>query len=68
LESVGRPGARSTGAAELADVAEAAGIAHVEARTEPGEATRRARELAAERGAVALVFGSHYLLRHASEA
>jgi dihydrofolate synthase / folylpolyglutamate synthase len=68
LESVGRPGARSTDAAELAEVGQAAGIAHVEARVEPSDATRRARELARERGAVALVFGSHYLLRYASEA
>jgi dihydrofolate synthase / folylpolyglutamate synthase len=68
LESVGRPGARSTDASELAEVGQTAGIAHVEARVEPGDATRRARELARERGAVALVFGSHYLLRYASEA
>jgi dihydrofolate synthase/folylpolyglutamate synthase len=68
LESVGRPGARSTDAAELAAVGQAAGIAHVEARAEPADAARRARELARERGAVALVFGSHYLLRYASEA
>jgi dihydrofolate synthase/folylpolyglutamate synthase len=68
LESVGRPGARSTTAVELAALAEAAGIAHVEACVEPADAASRARQLAHERGAVALVFGSHYLLRYASEA
>jgi dihydrofolate synthase/folylpolyglutamate synthase len=68
LESVGRPGARSLEAAELARVATAAGIGLVEAVPDPHEALTRARDLAAERGAVALVCGSHYLLRYASEA
>jgi dihydrofolate synthase / folylpolyglutamate synthase len=66
LESVGRPGASSIGSAELADLARTAGIADVEARPDPDEAVARARELALKTGAVALVFGSHYLLRYAS--
>jgi dihydrofolate synthase/folylpolyglutamate synthase len=65
LEAVGRPGARSIRAAELADLARTAGIAELEARQDPDEAVVRARELAREMGAVALVFGSHYLLRYA---
>ena len=68
LESVGRPGARSLNAAELARLAGDAGIVPVEALADPSEAIARARDLARERGAVALVCGSHYLLRYASEA
>jgi dihydrofolate synthase/folylpolyglutamate synthase len=68
LESVGRPGARSLEAAELARVASEAGIELVEALPDPDHAVARARELARERGAMALVCGSHYLLRYASEA
>jgi dihydrofolate synthase/folylpolyglutamate synthase len=68
LESVGRPGARSLEAAELARVATAAGMALVEPVPDPHVAIARARELARERGAVALICGSHYLLRYASEA
>jgi dihydrofolate synthase/folylpolyglutamate synthase len=66
LESVGRPGARSIDAAELARLAKAARIGAVEIRVDPEEAVNRARELARDRDAVALVFGSHYLLRYAS--
>jgi dihydrofolate synthase/folylpolyglutamate synthase len=66
LESVGRPGARSIDAAELAALAEAAGIAGVETRANPADAVERVRELALNRGAMALVFGSHDLLRYAS--
>jgi dihydrofolate synthase/folylpolyglutamate synthase len=65
LESVGRPGARSIDAAELARLAEAAGIAGVETSPDPADAVERVRELARGRGALALVFGSHYLLRYA---
>jgi dihydrofolate synthase / folylpolyglutamate synthase len=68
LESVGRPGARSLEVAELARVATEAGITPVEAEADPKQAIARAREIARERGAVALVCGSHYLLRYASEA
>jgi dihydrofolate synthase/folylpolyglutamate synthase len=65
LESVGRPGARPIPAAELARLGEATGVATVESLPEPEKAIARMRELARERGAVALVFGSHYLLRYA---
>ena len=68
LESVGRPGARSFGAEGLARIAREARIGTVESRPDPGEAVARALELARERGAMALVSGSHYLLRYASEA
>jgi dihydrofolate synthase/folylpolyglutamate synthase len=66
LESVGRPGARSIEPAELARLAQVAGIAAVESSSDPADAVERARELAGERGAMALVFGSHYLLRYAT--
>jgi dihydrofolate synthase / folylpolyglutamate synthase len=66
LESVGRPGARSIEPAELARLAQVAGIADVESSSDPADAMERARELARERGAMALVFGSHYLLRYAT--
>jgi dihydrofolate synthase / folylpolyglutamate synthase len=68
LESVGRPGARAFRAEELARAAREAQISTVEARPDPEEAVARALELAREQGAVALVSGSHYLLRYASEA
>ncbi|HEX2467965.1 MAG TPA: cyanophycin synthetase [Solirubrobacterales bacterium] len=68
LESVGRPGARAFRAEELARAAREAQIATVEARPDPEEAVARALELARQQGAVALVSGSHYLLRYASEA
>jgi dihydrofolate synthase/folylpolyglutamate synthase len=60
----GRP---STPAAELAAACEAVGT---EAAAEPdfGAALARARELAAERGAVVLVTGSHYVLGPARDA
>jgi dihydrofolate synthase / folylpolyglutamate synthase len=66
LESVGRPGARSIEPAELARLAQVAGIAEVESSSDPADAVGRGRELASERGAMALVFGSHYLLRYAT--
>jgi dihydrofolate synthase/folylpolyglutamate synthase len=65
LERAGRPGTRSLPAETLA---RSAGVAAVEAIVEPdpGAAVARARALAAERGGVALVCGSHYLLPYAS--
>jgi dihydrofolate synthase/folylpolyglutamate synthase len=65
LESVGRPGARSIEAGELERIATDAGIALVEARLNAADAVSRACELAREQGSVALVCGSHYLLRYA---
>lgn len=55
-------GGRARPAAELARLCEAAGAARVEALADPGEALDRARELARERGGLALVTGSLYLL------
>ncbi|MGH2953998.1 MAG: bifunctional folylpolyglutamate synthase/dihydrofolate synthase [Solirubrobacterales bacterium] len=64
LERAGRPGTRSLPAETLA---RAAGAADVEAivEAEPAAAVARSRALAAERGGVALICGSHYLLRYA---
>jgi dihydrofolate synthase / folylpolyglutamate synthase len=60
----GRPGAASVPAAELAGLLEARGV---QARTleAPGEAIEEAIRLARERNGVALLAGSHYLLRYA---
>jgi dihydrofolate synthase/folylpolyglutamate synthase len=66
LENVGRPGARSLPASQLATAAEEAGIVRAEAVAEAGAAIDRARALAAEREGVALVCGSHYLLAYAA--
>ena len=57
----GRPGGGSHAAEQLAKVCRAAGE-EAEAVTDPVAAWERARELARERGAVALAAGSHYLL------
>jgi dihydrofolate synthase/folylpolyglutamate synthase len=65
LESVGRPGARSIEVGELERIATQAGIGVVEAGRDPAGAVSRTCELARERGTVALVCGSHYLLRYA---
>lgn len=62
LGASGRPGARPRPAAELAAICERLGLP-AEAVEDPEAALERARELAAERGAVALATGSHYLLR-----
>ncbi len=60
--SPGRPGAGGVTAGELAA---AAGVAATEAVLDPKAAVGRARALARERGGVALVTGSHYLLPYA---
>jgi dihydrofolate synthase / folylpolyglutamate synthase len=59
-----RPGARPLPASRLGEVAGAAGL-EAEAVLDPGAAIRRALAAARERGGVALVCGSHYLLRDA---
>jgi dihydrofolate synthase/folylpolyglutamate synthase len=58
MRGSGRPGAGSLPAAELARLAGAG----AEALPDAGAALARARRLAAERGAVLLITGSHYLL------
>jgi dihydrofolate synthase/folylpolyglutamate synthase len=61
IEGSGRPGGRSLPAQELAGLCREAG-AEAEAIPDANQAWTRARELARERGAVALAAGSHYLL------
>jgi dihydrofolate synthase/folylpolyglutamate synthase len=65
LERAGRPGTRSLPAETLARAAGAAGV-EATVESDPGAAVERARAFAAERGGVALVCGSHYLLPYAS--
>jgi dihydrofolate synthase/folylpolyglutamate synthase len=62
VKGSGRPGGEAMPAASLADVWRAAG-GEAEQVLDPVDAWARARELAAERGGVALAAGSHYLLR-----
>jgi dihydrofolate synthase/folylpolyglutamate synthase len=64
LAPAARPGAVSMAASELAGTATAAGLDN-ETISEPRAAIRRALGAALERGGVALVFGSHYLLEDA---
>ena len=61
IEGSGRPGGRSRPALEVAAQCEKAGV-DAEAIPDPLAAWERARELARERGGVALAAGSHYLL------
>jgi dihydrofolate synthase / folylpolyglutamate synthase len=61
IEGSGRPGGRARPALELAALCEKAGKGAV-AIPDPLKAWARARELAKERGGVALAAGSHYLL------
>jgi dihydrofolate synthase/folylpolyglutamate synthase len=65
LARAGRPGARARSAGDLADLARRAGVGHVEEVGEPAGAVGRARELADLQGGIALICGSHYLLRYA---
>jgi len=66
LEGSGRAGAGSIPAAELASLARAAGLDEIEILAHPRFAIARARELARQRGGVALAAGSHYLLGYGS--
>ncbi len=66
LVGAGRPGTESIEAPRLADLARAAGISRAEAIAKPEEAVRRTVMAARERGGVALVTGSHYLLGYAA--
>jgi dihydrofolate synthase/folylpolyglutamate synthase len=61
IEGSGRPGGRARPALELAALCEKAGVG-AEAVPDPLQAWARARDLARERGGVALAAGSHYLL------
>ncbi len=66
LAAAGRPGARALAASELAAVAREAGVGWVEEVADPAEAVSRARAVASRQGGIALVTGSHYLLRYAA--
>jgi dihydrofolate synthase/folylpolyglutamate synthase len=61
IEGSGRPGGRARPALEVAALCQKAGV-EAEAIADPLQAWERARELARERGGVALAAGSHYLL------
>jgi dihydrofolate synthase/folylpolyglutamate synthase len=61
IEGSGRPGGRARPALELTALCEKAGV-EAEAIADPLQAWERARELAKQRGGVALAAGSHYLL------
>jgi dihydrofolate synthase/folylpolyglutamate synthase len=61
IEGSGRPGGRSRPALEVAALCGKAGV-EAEAIADPLAAWERARELARQRGGVALAAGSHYLL------
>jgi len=61
IEGSGRPGGRSRPALEIAALCQKAGV-DAEAVADPLTAWDRTRELARERGGVALAAGSHYLL------
>jgi hypothetical protein len=67
LHARGVPGAGSHPAGELARACAAAGL---EAEVEPdfAAAVRNGRRLAAERGGILLVTGSHYVLQPARQA
>jgi dihydrofolate synthase/folylpolyglutamate synthase len=65
LAAAGRPGAKAFPAAELAQIAREAGVGWVEEESDPAAAVARARSVAQAQGGVALITGSHYLLRYA---
>jgi dihydrofolate synthase / folylpolyglutamate synthase len=63
LSSAGRPGARTIAAESLAKLCRDAAI-DAEAVADPVAAVERVREVARERGGIALFTGSHYLLAY----
>lgn len=67
VASLGRPSVECHDPAVLAEMARSAGVGGTEVVADPVEAVRRAVSLAGERDGVALVTGSHYLLRYAEE-
>ena len=64
LAGSGRPGISAVPAAELVLLCEAASVPAT-AHTDPAGAVALTRAMARERGGVALIAGSHYLLRYA---
>jgi dihydrofolate synthase/folylpolyglutamate synthase len=68
LERVGRPGARTLSAEDLAHLAREAGADHVEAVSAPAEAAALTLRRGSELRGMALACGSHYLLGFAGEA
>jgi dihydrofolate synthase/folylpolyglutamate synthase len=62
MAGTGRPGAKCVPASELAAACERFGVAS-EIVSDPAEAIVRSREIAHRNGGVAVVTGSHYLLR-----
>jgi dihydrofolate synthase / folylpolyglutamate synthase len=62
LSGTGRPGARALPVAELAEICTDAGVS-TQVCPDPGAALAEARRRAAEISGVAVVTGSHYLLR-----
>ena len=65
LAEAGRPGAKGLESSRLAEVAGAAGVGRVEAVADPAAAVARTLEIARAQGGIALITGSHYLLRYA---
>ena len=66
LAGSGRPGTGAIAAGSLASMARTAGVGETEAIADPAAAVERALALARDRGGVALVAGSHYLLGYGS--
>ena len=66
LAEAGRPGARALEAAALAEVARGAGAGGVEEVRDPAAAIARTLEVARAQDGIALITGSHYLLRYAA--
>ena len=65
LAEAGRPGAAGAWRRRLGRGGARGGVGWVEEVAEPAAAVERARSVAAAQGGVALVTGSHYLLRYA---
>jgi dihydrofolate synthase/folylpolyglutamate synthase len=63
LVGIGRPGARSIASGQLVDICRQAGL-EAAAEADPRRAIARVRAEARERGGVALVCGTHYLLNY----
>lgn len=61
LEGAGRPGTTAVPSADLAGMLQGAGVPAT-AEPDPAEAVRMTKNLALERGGMALIAGSHYLL------
>lgn len=66
LVGSGRPGGGAIPSGRLAELARDAGVAGIEHTADPVAAVARALDLARERGGLALLTGSHYLLGYGS--